>query len=160
MVAIGANLRGADGAAPVETCRAAATALDGLPGLRLRGLSRWYRTTPMPPSGQPDYINGVAHLSGAILPDDLLAALQELEAKAGRTRGAPNAARTLDLDIIAMGSLICDTPDLILPHPRGHERRFVLQPLADVAPDWVHPGLGQTVEALIAGLPDQGVRFA
>lgn len=158
-VAVGANLPGPDGAPPIETCRAAVAALDALPGLRLRGLSRWYRTAPLPPSGQPDYVNAVAHLSGAAEPVALLAALQALEARAGRLRGAANAARTLDLDIIAMGSLMRAAPDPILPHPRVHERQFVLMPLADVAPGWVHPILGQTAEALIAALPDQGVRL-
>ena len=157
LVAIGANLPGPDGAPPIATCRASAAALDALPGLRLRGLSRWYRTTPMPPSGQPDYVNAVAHLSGVMAPDALLAALQALEARAGRVRGAANAARTLDLDIIAMAALVREAPDPILPHPRAHERRFVLMPLADVAPGWMHPIFGRPVEALIAALPDQGV---
>jgi len=159
LVAVGANLPGPDGAPPIATCRAAVAALDALPGLRLRGLSRWYRAAPMPPSGPPDYINGVAHLAGAAEPAALLAALQALEARAGRVRGAPNAARTLDLDIIAMDTLVRQAPDPILPHPRTHERRFVLMPLADVAPGWVHPVLGRTVEALIGVLPDQGVRL-
>jgi 2-amino-4-hydroxy-6-hydroxymethyldihydropteridine diphosphokinase len=157
LVAIGANLPGPDGVAPIATCRAAAASLDALPGLRLRGLSRWYRTAPMPPSGQPDYVNAVAHLTGTTEPDALLVALQALEARAGRVRGMPNAARTLDLDIIAIGALVREAPDPILPHPRAHERRFVLLPLADVAPGWMHPRLAQTIEALITALPDQGV---
>ena len=156
-VAIGANLRAPDGAPPITTCRAAAAALDALPGLRLRGLSRWYRTAPMPPSGQPDYVNAVAHLTGTMQPDALLAALQALEARAGRVRGPLNAARPLDLDIIAIGSLVREAPDPILPHPRAHQRRFVLMPLADIAPGWIHPILAKPVEALIAALPDQGV---
>jgi 2-amino-4-hydroxy-6-hydroxymethyldihydropteridine diphosphokinase len=160
LVAVGANLPGPDGSPPITTCRAAVAALDALPGLRLRGLSRWYRTAPIPPSGQPDYINGVAHLIGPTEPAALLAVLQALETRAGRTRGTPNAPRTLDLDIIAMDTLVREAPDPILPHPRAHERRFVLMPLADVAPAWVHPVLAQTVAALIAALPDQGVRLA
>ncbi len=159
-VAIGANLPGPDGTPPIATCRAAAAALDALPGLRLRGLSRWYRTAPLPPSGQPDYVNAVAHLIGDAEPAALLAALQALEALAGRARSMANAPRSLDLDIIAMDRLARDAPDPILPHPRAHERRFVLMPLAEVAPGWVHPVLRQTVEALIALLPDQGVRVA
>jgi 2-amino-4-hydroxy-6-hydroxymethyldihydropteridine diphosphokinase len=89
-----------------------------------------------------------------------LGALQALEAEAGRRRSTPNVARPLDLDIIAMGGLVREAPDPILPHPRAHQRLFVLMPLAEVAPGWVHPVLGQTVEALIAALPDQGVRVA
>ena len=157
LVAIGANLPGPDGAPPIETCRAAVATLDALPGFFVRGLSRWYRTSPMPPSGQPDYVNAVAHLTGRAEPAELLAALQTLEARAGRLRSVANEARTLDLDIIAMGRLVREAPDPILPHPRTHLRRFVLMPLADVAPGWLHPVFGVTVEALIAALPDQGV---
>src|SRR5690349_9475501 len=99
LVAIGANLPGSDGAAPIETCRRAAAALDRISGLRLRALSRWYETAPVPRSGQPSYVNGVAHLEGEIRPEALLAELQAIEAREGRVRSVPNAARTLDLDI-------------------------------------------------------------
>jgi 2-amino-4-hydroxy-6-hydroxymethyldihydropteridine diphosphokinase len=156
-IAIGANLPSCDGVKPLESCRRAAVLLGDLPGLRLTGLSRWYETAPMPPSGQPSYINGVARLEGAIEPEPLLAALQRIEHAFGRVRTEVNAARTLDLDIIAMGDLIRAAPDPILPHPRMHVRAFVLAPLLDLAPDWRHPVLGQSARALLAGLPDQGV---
>ena len=162
LVAIGANLPGPDGAPALETCRRAAQALDRLPGLMLKGLSRWYETEPMPPSGQPPYINGVALLAARpgvrIDPAALLSDLQAIENAFGRVRGAPNAARTLDLDIIAMGDLARAAPDPILPHPRAHLRTFVLTPLMDVAPGWVHPVLGQSAEALLARLPPGGIR--
>ncbi len=166
LVAIGANLATPDGTAPLETCRHAAAALDALPGLRLRGLSRWYRTAPVLLDGQggaaqPAYVNGVAHLEtrpgAAVDPARLLQALLALEAAAGRVRTTANAPRPLDLDIIVMNGLVRDQPDPILPHPRAHQRAFVLVPLADVAPGWVHPRLGRTVEALIADLPDQEI---
>ncbi len=162
LVAIGANLPGSDGVAPLETCRRAAAMLDRLPGLRLKALSRWYATTPIPASDQPDYVNGVALLVAepgvTVDPAALLALLQGIEAAFGRARGEANAARTLDLDIVAMGDVVRTAPDPILPHPRAHERAFVLAPLLDVAPGWVHPGLGVAVEVLLAGLPPQGVR--
>lgn len=158
-MAIGANLPGPDGGGPLASCRAAAAAMDALPGLRLRGLSRWYRTAPVPPSGQPDYVNGVAHLVGTIEPAALLAALLAIEARAGRVRGAANAARTLDLDIIAMGQMVRAAPDPVLPHPRAHLRAFVLVPLAEVAPGWVHPVLGRTVEALLSDVAAQEIRL-
>ncbi|MCW3476150.1 2-amino-4-hydroxy-6-hydroxymethyldihydropteridine diphosphokinase [Limobrevibacterium gyesilva] len=157
LVAIGANLPGVDGRGPLVTCRAAAEALRTLPGLRLQALSPWYETAPMPPSGQPPYVNGVARLEGVAEPAALLARLQAIEARGGRRRGAANAARTLDLDIIAMDALVRDAPDPVLPHPRAHERAFVLAPLRDVAPDWVHPRLGRTAEELLAALPPQEV---
>ncbi len=158
LVAIGANLPGPDGVAALETCRRAVAALDALPGLTLKGLSRWYETEPIPPSGQPPYINGVALLTGEIDPAALLTALQAIETQFGRVRGEPNAPRTLDLDIVAIDDLVRAAPDPVLPHPRAHLRAFVLAPLADVAPGWVHPALGKTAAALLAGLPPQGIR--
>ncbi|MEO9190847.1 MAG: 2-amino-4-hydroxy-6-hydroxymethyldihydropteridine diphosphokinase [Acetobacteraceae bacterium] len=152
LIAIGSNLPASDGTPPLALCRRAAEALDGLPGLRLRGLSRWWRTTPVPASDQPDYVNGVALLAGEADPADLLAALHAIEARFGRRRSVANAARTLDLDLIAMGGLIRAAPDPVLPHPRAHEREFVLGPLAEVAPGWMHPGRGLSVEMLLSRL--------
>jgi 2-amino-4-hydroxy-6-hydroxymethyldihydropteridine diphosphokinase len=157
LIAIGANLPGVHGESPRTTCEAAAAALDRLSSLRLAALSRWYRSAPIPPSGQPPYVNGVARLEGTAEPAVLLAALQAIEADAGRRRGVRNAARTLDLDIIDIDGAVRDAPDPILPHPRAHERAFVLLPLAEVAPGWVHPRLGREVGALIAGLPPQQI---
>jgi 2-amino-4-hydroxy-6-hydroxymethyldihydropteridine diphosphokinase len=85
------------------------------------------------------------------------AGLQAIEARAGRVRGLPNAARTLDLDIIDLNGLVRDAPDPVLPHPRAHLRGFVLLPLADVAPAWVHPRLTVGVAALLAALPPYDV---
>ena len=164
LVAIGANLPGPDGAPAIETCRRAAVALDALPGLRLRSLSRWFATAPVPPTpGVPDYVNGVALLAprpGAAAPDPavLLAALQGIEAAFGRVRPYPNAPRTLDLDLLDLGGLVREGPDPVLPHPRMQDRGFVLAPLCDIAPGWLHPVLGLTAAELLAGLPPQGVR--
>ena len=132
-------------------------ALGRLPGWRLAKLSRWYRTVPDPPlPGAPLFVNGVALLEGVALgaggPERLLAILHGLEDAAGRTRPFPNAPRTLDLDLIAVGDLRRATAP-VLPHPRAHLRRFVLQPLADVWPGWRHPVFGRTVEDLLADLP-------
>ncbi|MDB5369375.1 MAG: 2-amino-4-hydroxy-6-hydroxymethyldihydropteridine diphosphokinase [Roseomonas sp.] len=154
LIALGANLPGTDGRAPRATCEAAAAGLGTIPGLRPVALSRWWATAPEPPlPGSPWYVNGVARCEGTIGPEALLAALQGLEDMAGRVRPYPNAPRTLDLDIIAMGDLMRDTPDPVLPHPRAHLRRFVLQPLAEVAPGWRHPLLNKTVEELLLDLP-------
>jgi len=166
VVAIGANLPGPDGTPPIETGRRAAAALDALPRLRLKGLSRWYLTDPVPPSGQPPYVNAVAVLQvepGCAEPEpgDLLATLQAIEARAGRVRGEPNAARTLDLDIIAMGQggqLVRTAPDPVLPHPRAHQRAFVLVPLREVAPQWMHPVLRRGIDAMLGDLPPQAIR--
>ncbi len=147
LVAVGANLPGADGRTPYQSCLAAVEALRRLPDLTVTAVSRWYRSAPVPRSDQPDYVNGVVRLEALPSLDEpdpaaLLRTLQQIEQTHGRRRGAANAARTLDLDIIAMGergSLICQAPDLVLPHPRAMTRLFVLLPLHDVAPAWVHP---------------------
>lgn len=165
LIGIGANLPGPGGALPLATARWAAARLDALPGLRLSALSRWYRTAPVPPSGQPPYVNAIALLRGESTaaepgPAELLRWLLALEAEAGRVRGESNAARTLDLDIIAMGAagaLVRTTPDPILPHPRAHLRAFVLMPMLDVAPGWVHPVLHRSAGDLLTGLPRQEI---
>lgn len=136
--------------------------LDLLPGVQLVGLSRWFESAPVPPSGQPPYINGVASLrldSQRMLdPAGLLACLMDIETRCERQRSTPNAARTLDLDIVGIDDLIRAAPDPVLPHPRAHLRAFVLAPLLDVAPDWVHPVLHRSASALLAGLPPQQIR--
>lgn len=166
LIAIGANLPHADGATPLETCRWAAAQVAAIPGLRVVARSRWYESAPIPPSGQPPYVNGVvaAEVAAgtpdgeAVTPESLLRALQAIEARAGRVRSVANAARPLDLDIVAMGDVVRAAPDPILPHPRMGGRAFVLLPLRDVAPGWVDPSSGRTVEDLIAALPDQAIR--
>lgn len=158
MIGIGANLPSLDGEKPIVTARNAVITLSDIPRLRLVGLSQWYESDPIPPSGQPPYINGVAHFRGEMDPAELLALLQRIEQAAGRQRGMANAARTLDLDIVAMGGLVRLAPDPVLPHPRAHLRAFVLRPLADLMPLWVHPKFRLTIPQMLAALPPQGVR--
>jgi len=158
LVAIGANLTSADGRTPLDTCRWATGQLAALPGLHLRRISRWFETRPVPVSDQPSFINGVALLTGTAEPGRLLKALQTIEAAAGRVRSVPNAARTLDLDLLAMDGLVLSTSTLVLPHPRLHERAFVLAPLLDVLPNWRHPTLGIDAERLLTMLSNQAVQ--
>jgi 2-amino-4-hydroxy-6-hydroxymethyldihydropteridine diphosphokinase len=157
VIGLGGNMPDGQGHAPIMVLRAAVEALRTLPGLRLRLLSPFYATAPLPPSGQPPYVNAVASLEGCAEPARLLSWLQSIEARAGRVRGRPNAARTLDLDIVAMHNCVRDEPDPVLPHPRLHERAFVLRPLADIAPGWMHPRLGRTIGDLLARLPPQEI---
>jgi len=125
---MGANLGDAHGA-----LRAAAQRMAHLAGTRLTRLSRIYRSAPVGPAGQQDYLNAVAALETALPPDELLAALQAIETAAGRQRGERWGPRTLDLDILLHGDATIATPTLTIPHPRIAERNFVLAPLIDVA---------------------------
>jgi 2-amino-4-hydroxy-6-hydroxymethyldihydropteridine diphosphokinase len=163
LIAIGANLPGPDDQEPIDTCRQAAIQLNGLPNARLIGLSRWFATAPIPPSGQPPYINAVTMVTfSAATPESLLANLQAIEAKWGRQRSVANAARSLDLDLIAVwgpgGPIISDHPKMILPHPRAHLRAFVLAPITDVMPNWRHPLLHQTAQQLLDALTPQDIQ--
>ena len=165
LIAIGANLPGPLGSA-LDTCRLAVRTLAASPLLRLRAVSAWYETAPEGEGASgPAYVNGVARfeptvalLGSADGAATLLATLAAIEAASGRTRTSANAPRTLDLDIVAMGGLIRRAPDPVLPHPRAQFRRFVLLPLRDVAPDWVHPVLGLAADALLARLPPGEIR--
>lgn len=117
-------------------------------GLPVLVRSRWWRSAAWPDPGQPEYRNGVALVEAHADAGGVLKALQALETALGRERMARNAPRTLDLDLIAFGREVVDTPGLILPHPRAHQRRFVMGPLAEIAPDWRHPVSGETAQAL------------
>lgn len=157
IVAVGANLPAADGAGTRQACERALLAIGGLAGVSALTRSRWFSTAPIPDCGQPRYINAAVSFRANGTPTTLLRRLQDIEAGAGRTRPAPNAARTLDLDIIDMGGLVRTHPDPILPHPRAHLRAFVLLPLRDLAPHWVHPLTGVGVQALLNRLPAQDI---
>lgn len=157
LIALGSNLPDAHGRLPQDTCRWAAERVGALPGLALEAVSRWYRTKPVPASDQPDYVNGVARLSGVMAPEALLAHLHAIEAEAGRVRLEVNGARVLDLDLLAVDGLVREGPGCILPHPRLAARAFVLHPLCDVAPEWRHPVLGRTARELRDAVGGGGV---
>ncbi|MCX7595790.1 MAG: 2-amino-4-hydroxy-6-hydroxymethyldihydropteridine diphosphokinase [Fischerella sp.] len=142
-VALGSNL--GDSYAILE---AAIENLAQTPGIILEARSSWYRTTAVGPP-QPDYLNGCAILQVEMVPHLLLKSLLEIEKKFGRVRKERWEPRTLDLDLLLYDDLILDTPNLQIPHPRMRERAFVLIPLAEIAPDWVEPVSGQTIQELI-----------
>lgn len=119
-------------------------------GLRVVRRSGWWRSAAWPDPGAPAYLNGVVLVETELSPREVLDAALSLEARFGRRRSIPNAARTLDIDLIAHGRRVVDEPGLVLPHPRAHQRRFVMGPLAEIAPDWIHPTLGKTAQALAA----------
>ena len=153
LIGIGANLPSEAAGPPAATCAAALDRLDGS-GAAVVKHSRWFRSRAYPPSGQPDFVNGVAQLSTTLSPSALLTRLHDVERQFGRRRNLPNAARPIDLDLLDYEGLVQQGGDgPALPHPRLHERAFVLLPLADVAPLWRHPVLDVLVAELIRRLP-------
>jgi 2-amino-4-hydroxy-6-hydroxymethyldihydropteridine diphosphokinase len=156
LVALGSNL-------PWRSMKPSAILLAALEKLGAIGIlearSGWWSTPAWPDPSDPTFLNLCVRLRFGGAPAELLHALLGLERVFGRERGAPNAARTLDLDLIDFDGVVVDRPAdgglprLALPHPHAHERAFVLLPLLDIAPEWRHPVLGATVGELIARLP-------
>lgn len=148
IVAAGSNLAGDYGSS--EDLLEAALARLAQAGLPIVGRSSWWASAAWPDPMQPEYRNGVVVVEAAQGPDALIQTLFGIEAEFARKRGETNAARTLDLDLIAYGRRVIDQPGLIVPHPRAHDRLFVMGPLAQIAPRWRHPVLGRTAVELAA----------
>lgn len=144
-VALGSNLGG-----PVRQVRSALAELDALEGVRLLEHSPLYRSPPLGPGTQPDYVNAVALLETTLDPHRLLDRLQAIEQRHGRERGVRWGPRTLDLDLLLYGEQRIASPRLRVPHPELGRRPFVLVPLYDIAPDLELPGLGPLADLLPA----------
>lgn len=175
-VAVGSNLSTKAGT-PIDTLIHSLGLFAG-ESLRITGQSNWYETDAFPANSGPDYVNAVIRVESALQPAQVLATLHRIEAANDRTRDARWDSRTCDLDLLAVDGKIlpdlagfqhwCDLPlsqqhvlapdQLILPHPRLQDRAFVLVPFNEIAPEWRHPALGETVAEMLAKLPDASIQ--
>jgi len=146
VIALGSNLPGRYGSS--EALLDAALARFPDVGLKVLKRSSWWRSAAWPDPNENEYRNGIAIVEANGPPKAVLEALFAMERAFGRKRGEPNAPRTLDLDLIAYGRAVAAGPGLALPHPRAAERRFVMGPLAEIAPAWRHPVSGLTAAEL------------
>ncbi|UQZ89397.1 2-amino-4-hydroxy-6-hydroxymethyldihydropteridine diphosphokinase [Deltaproteobacteria bacterium Smac51] len=153
IIGLGANLEN-----PLEMIREAVKRLNELPGMRLAAMSSIYLTEPQGgPEEQNWYHNAVAFFETSLAPVRLLRSLMITEKAMGRKRLVRWGPRVIDMDFLAKGDLVVEAPpELFLPHPRMHERLFVMAPLAEVAPGWRHPILNQTAAELLARIPSEG----
>lgn len=148
-IALGANLGDRE-----ANLRAALAKLAATPGVHVERVSKLLDNPAIGgPSGSPPFLNAVAAVETALPPHALLGRLLEIEKQMGRVRSERNAPRPIDLDLILYADEVIDTPELTVPHPRMHERRFVMQPLAEIAPDLVHPTLGRRIDGLLLAMP-------
>lgn len=148
-VALGSNLGDRD-----ANLAFAVSSLDAAPGVDRLAVSSVFETDPVGPPGQRAYLNAVVSLSTRLAPRPLLERLLAIERAAGRERGEHWGPRVLDLDLLLHGSYEVDEPGLVIPHPRLHERAFVLEPFADLAPEALHPKLGLSIAELAAKVRD------
>jgi 2-amino-4-hydroxy-6-hydroxymethyldihydropteridine diphosphokinase len=148
-IGIGSNLGD-----PIENCLRGIDYIASKDGVTLLKASSFYRTEPVGIEEQPWFINAVIQVKTLISPEIFLGIIQEIETSMGRKRKIRWAPRVIDLDILIFGELIIERDDLIVPHPLLHERRFVLEPLYEIAPNLIHPSLGVPIKALLEGLKD------
>jgi 2-amino-4-hydroxy-6-hydroxymethyldihydropteridine diphosphokinase len=151
IISIGSNMGD-----KLENCRWAVSALNGLDHTAVSACSRFYKTAPVDYLDQDWFVNAVVKIDTQLLPLELLGALQDIQRSAGRVddplRFGP---RIIDLDVIFFDEAIIDTPELVIPHPRMHKRRFVLQPICDIDPAFVHPVIRKDIQSLLGQLTDE-----
>ena len=151
-VALGANLGDR-----LASLRRAASLISQTPGLKLEAAASLYESAAVgTPAPQPAFLNSVLRVSSTLAPDELMAALLDIECAMGRKREERLAPRVIDLDLLLYGELVLDSAELTLPHPRLHERRFVLEPLAELAAELVHPRLERSFAELKSELATSG----
>ena len=151
IIGVGGNIYSENGCHPIEVCK---TAIDTLVeySIKVEKQSKWYSSEPIPKSDQPDFFNCVILATTKLNEYDVLKSLHQIENKFGRKRNLINEARTIDLDLIDYSSKVLQNNIITIPHPRAHLRKFVMGPLSEIYPNWIHPIFNKNIDSLFIKL--------
>ena len=158
IIGIGGNIKSDDGTHPVCVGMKAINLLENY-SIQVAKQSSWYETEPIPKSDQPNFFNCIIFANTTLSELDVLKSLHKIEYNLGRRRKVANEARVIDLDLIDYSNKILANDEIIIPHPRAHTRRFVMEPLAELEPNWVHPIFETNVRKILKKLKNQNVKI-
>ena len=158
IIGIGGNIKTEDGNHPIEVAIKAISFLKDY-SIKITEQSSWYETEPIPKSQQPNFFNCIIFANTTLNELDVLKSLHEIEYKLGRRRKEANEARVIDLDLIAYSNKVLSNKEIIVPHPRAHQRRFVMEPLAELDKNWVHPVLKISIKKILKNLDNQNIKI-
>ena len=158
IISVGGNIKSKDGNHPIKVAMMAISYLKDY-SIMVTHQSSWYETEPIPVSTQPNFFNCIVFANTILNELDVLNSLHEIEHKLGRTRGVVNEARVIDLDLIDYSNKILRNEKIVVPHPRAHQRRFVMEPLAELDKNWVHPILKINVNKILKKLDNQNIKI-
>ena len=157
IIGIGGNIRSEDGDHPIKVAMKAIRFLKDY-SINITNQSSWYETEPIPKSDQPNFFNCIVFAKTILNELDVLNALHEIEYRLGRRRTLVNEARVIDLDLIDYSNKILRNKEIVIPHPRAHQRRFVMEPLAELDKNWIHPVLKINIKKILAKLNNQKIK--
>ena len=158
IIGIGGNLKSSDGNHPIKVAMKAIRYFNDY-SIKVTDQSSWYETEPIPKSEQPNFFNCIVFANTFLNELDVLKSLHEIEDKLGRRRRVVNEARVIDLDLIDFSSKILRNKEIVVPHPRAHQRRFVMEPIAELDKNWVHPILKINVNKILKKLENQNIKI-
>ena len=158
IIGIGGNIKSEEGTHPIKVAMKAISYFKDY-SINVTNQSSWYETEPIPKSDQPNFFNCIVLANTNLNELDVLKSLHEIEHKLGRKRRIVNEARIIDLDLIDYSNKILMNKEIIIPHPRAHQRRFVMEPLAELDKTWVHPISKININAILKNLQDQNIKI-
>ena len=158
IIGIGGNLKSSNGNHPIKVAMKAIRYFNDY-SIKVTDQSSWYETEPIPKSEQPNFFNCIVFAKTILNELDVLKSLHEIEYKFGRRRRVVNEERVIDLDLIDYSNKILKNKEIVIPHPRAHKRRFVMEPLAELDKSWVHPILKININKILKNLNDQNIKI-